>query len=155
ALDLGLVPLGSSGAQNHRHILRQLKVAENGFQTTAILGAGDLARYAAATGRVRHQHAVAAGQRQEGGQRSALVAALFLHHLDQHDLGALDDFLNLVVARSDEAATLLFLGGLLFLFLFFFTADGFYTSGLRGGSFNGLCVSGAGLLGVTGVSDGL
>ena len=39
---------------------------------------------------VRHQHAIAAGQRQIGGQRRALVAALLLGDLDQHDLPALD-----------------------------------------------------------------
>ena len=52
---------------------------------------------AAAAGGVGHQHAIAAGERQVGGERGALVAALFLDHLHQHDLPALDDFLDLVV----------------------------------------------------------
>ncbi len=47
---------------------------------------------------VGHQHRIAAGERQVGGQRRALVAALLLDDLDQQDLAALDDFLDLVVA---------------------------------------------------------
>ncbi len=66
----------------------------------------DLARDAAATAGVRHQHAIAAGEREIGRQRRAFVAALFLHHLHQHDLAAADDFLDLVAARQDAAAAL-------------------------------------------------
>ena len=47
---------------------------------------------------VGHQHRIAAGERQIGGQRRALVAALFLDDLHQQDLAALDDFLDLVLA---------------------------------------------------------
>ena len=64
---------------------------------------GDLAADAAAARGVGHQHRIAAGQRQIGGQRRALVAALFLDHLHQHDLAALDDFLDLVLARGSAA----------------------------------------------------
>ncbi len=49
---------------------------------------------------VRHQHAIAAGQRQIGGQRRALVAALFLDDLDEEHLAALDDILDLVAATK-------------------------------------------------------
>ena len=66
--------------------------------------AGDLARHAAAAAGVRHQHAIAPGERQVGGQRRALVAALFLGDLHQHDLPALDDLLDLVVPRSAASA---------------------------------------------------
>ena len=52
---------------------------------------------------VRHQDAVAAGERQIGGERRALVAALLLDHLDQHDLAALDDLLDLVAAQQPRA----------------------------------------------------
>src|SRR5690606_3087440 len=45
-----------------------------------------------------------AGERQIGRQRRALVAALFLDHLHQHDLPALDDFLDLVVAAKQAPA---------------------------------------------------
>src|SRR3546814_8781935 len=64
-----------------------------------------LAADAAAARRVRQQHAIAAGQRQIGGQRRALVAALFLDDLHQHDLPALDDFLDLVAAEHVGAPT--------------------------------------------------
>ena len=62
-----------------------------------------LRRNAAAARRVRHQHGVASGQRQIGRERRALVAALFLDDLDQDDLAALDDFLDLVAARAPAA----------------------------------------------------
>src|SRR6185312_10107460 len=67
---------------------------------------GDLAGNAAATAGVGHQHAVAAGQRQVGGERRALVAALFLDDLNQQDLPALDDFLDLVAAQRARTAAL-------------------------------------------------
>jgi hypothetical protein len=54
--------------------------------------------------RVRHQHAVAAGEAEVGGQRGALVAALFLDDLDQQDLAALDYVLDLVAAAERLAA---------------------------------------------------
>ena len=65
---------------------------------------GDLAADAAAAGGVGHQHGIAAGQRQIGRQRRALVAALFLDDLHQHHLAALDDFLDLVLAARAEGA---------------------------------------------------
>jgi hypothetical protein len=58
---------------------------------------GDLARDPAATRGVGHQHRIAAGQRQICCQRRALVAALFLDHLHEKYLAALDDFLNAVL----------------------------------------------------------
>ena len=69
------------------------------LQALAVVDAGDAARDAAAAVGVRHQHAIAAGQRQIGGEGGALVAALFLGHLHQQDLPALDDFLDLVAAQ--------------------------------------------------------
>lgn len=58
----------------------------------------------AAAGGIGHQHRIAAGQRQVGGQRGALVAAFFLDHLNQHHLATLDDFLDLVLAARTEGA---------------------------------------------------
>ncbi len=49
---------------------------------------------------IGHQHGVAAGQRQIGGERRALAAALFLDDLHQDDLAALDDLLDLVGAHA-------------------------------------------------------
>ena len=57
----------------------------------------------AAMRRVGHEHAIAARQRQIGGQRRTLVAALFLHNLDQQHLAALDDVLDLVTATQGHA----------------------------------------------------
>src|SRR5690606_14468916 len=47
---------------------------------------------------------IAAGKREIGRQRRALVAALFLDNLNQHDLAALDDLLDLVVPAQMAAA---------------------------------------------------
>ena len=74
------------------------------LQPLAVLGVGDLAGNAAAARRVGHQHRIAAGERQVGGQRGALVAAFFLDDLHQQDLPALDDFLDLVLAAHRLAA---------------------------------------------------
>ncbi len=52
---------------------------------------------------VGHQHAIAAGKAQIGGQRRALVAALFLDDLDQQHLAALDHVLDLVAAAQGLA----------------------------------------------------
>ena len=79
------------------------------FRRLRSCGVGDLAGNAAAARRVGHQHRIAAGQRQIGGQRRALVAALFLDDLHQQDLPALDDFLDLVVAAHRLAAAADFL----------------------------------------------
>ena len=59
--------------------------------------AGDLAADAAAARGVGHQHRIAAGEREIGGERRALGAALLLDDLHQHHLPALDHLLNLVL----------------------------------------------------------
>src|SRR3546814_6036323 len=68
----------------------------------------NLAADPAAVHRVRHQHAIAAGERQIGGKRGALVAAFFLDDLDQHHLAATDDVLNLVAAAQRHAVFTVF-----------------------------------------------
>src|SRR5690606_33494641 len=85
-----------------------------GLEPLAVGGLGDLAGNAAALAGVGHQHAVAAGQRQPGGQGRALAAALVLDDLDQHDLTALDDVLDLVTAHQ-AALEALFLGHAAFM----------------------------------------
>jgi len=47
--------------------------------------------------RVRHQNRITACEREIGGQRCALVAALFFGNLHQQDLPALDDFLDTIL----------------------------------------------------------
>ena len=74
------------------------------FSRLRSTGVGDLAGNAAAARRVRHQHRIAAGERQVGGERRALVAALLLDDLHEQHLAALDHFLDLVLARARLAA---------------------------------------------------
>ena len=103
ALDLGLAAFLDCGAQDDRHAFGDIQVFEDRFQPFAILGVVDPARDAAAPVRVGHEHAVASGQRHISGQRRAFSAALLLCDLDQQDLAAFDDLLNLVVARQIKA----------------------------------------------------
>src|SRR6202045_4847727 len=88
------------------------------LQARAVLRGCDLAADAAAARGVGHQYRVAAGERQVGGQRGALVAAFFLDDLHQHHLAALDDFLDLVLTARTE-------GALRHLFQHVVAADGF------------------------------
>ena len=73
----------ASGADDHTHLVRDGQRIHGLLESHAIV-ALDPARHAARGGRVRHQHHVAAGQRNERGQGRALVAAFFLVHL-HHD----------------------------------------------------------------------
>ncbi len=100
ALDLRLGALGARGADDQARAFRYVELGRDLLELLAVCRLGDLAGDPAAARGVRHQHAVAARQRQVGRQRGALVAALFLDHLDQHDLPDLDDFLDLVAART-------------------------------------------------------
>ena len=102
ALDFGLGAGGAGGAQDDAHALGHVEILHHFLQPRAVLGGGDLAADAAAARGIGHQHRVAAGERQIGRQRRALVAALFLDDLDQHHLAALDDFLDLVLAARPE-----------------------------------------------------
>ena len=98
APDFGQRALRASGADNQTHAVRHIQLSDNGFQFFAICRIVNFAGDAAAARRVGHQHAIASGQRQIGGQRSAFIAALFFQHLHENDLAALDNFLNFVFA---------------------------------------------------------
>ena len=100
ALDLLLGACRARRADDEPHALRHLELGRDRLQALAVLRVGDLARDAAAARGVGHQHRVAAGERQVGGERGALVAALLLDDLHQDDLAALDDLLDLVAART-------------------------------------------------------
>ena len=100
ALDLALGAVGAGGAQDDAHALRHFELGGDRLQALAVERRGDLARDAAAARRVRHQHRIAAGEREIGGERRALVAALLLDDLHQQHLPALDHFLDLVLARA-------------------------------------------------------
>ena len=100
ALDLLLGARGAGGADDEPHALRHLELLGDGLEALAVLRLGDLAGDAAAAAGVGHQHGVAAGQRQVGGERRALAAALLLDDLHQDDLAALDHLLDLVGAHA-------------------------------------------------------
>ena len=72
------------------------------LQLAAVIGLDDLATDATAARCVGHEHAVSPRQRQVGGERRALVAALLLDDLHQHDLPALDHLLDLVAAQQSS-----------------------------------------------------
>ncbi len=80
-LQLFGAPADARGARDDAHALRHVEPADGVAQLVALL-ALDAARHAAAARIVRHQHEVAAGERNVGRERRALVAALVLVDLD-------------------------------------------------------------------------
>jgi hypothetical protein len=86
------------------HALRHFQALHHALEALAVCDGGDLAAEMPPPRAVLGiRTPIAAGQRQVGGQRRALVAALFLDDLDQHDLPAADHFLNLVLAHQPAA----------------------------------------------------
>ena len=106
AFDFGLGAAGAGGAQDHAHARRRLQFLRDVFQACPIFRGGDLARNAAAARGIGHQHRIASGEREIGGKRCAFGSALFLDHLHQHHLAALDHLLNLVLAAEARHALL-------------------------------------------------
>ena len=98
ALDLDLGAASTGGAQDHAHAFRHFEFGGGFAQSRPIVRIGDLAADAAAARGIRHQHRVASGERKVRRQRRAFGAALFLDHLHQHHLPALDHFLDFVLA---------------------------------------------------------
>ncbi len=94
------------GAGDHAHAVRNLQLRHGLAQFLALV-ALDAARDAAAARVVRHQHQVAAGQRDEGGQGGALVAALFLLDLDDQLLAFAQGILDARGAHVDAFAEVL------------------------------------------------
>jgi hypothetical protein len=92
-LQLGRGAADAGGAGDQAHALGVFELVEVFLQLLAIL-ALDPARDAAAARVVRHQHQVAAGQRDEGREGGALVAALFLLDLNQEVVAVPDRVLN-------------------------------------------------------------
>ena len=95
---------GAGGAQNNAHALGHLQLGGDFLEALAVVVVGDLAGNAAAARGVGHQHRIAASQRQISRERSAFVAALFLHNLHEQNLTAADDFLNLVLLALTNGA---------------------------------------------------
>jgi hypothetical protein len=102
-LQLGRGAADAGGSRDQRHALRVLELVEVLLQLLAVL-ALDPARDAAAARVVRHQHEVAAGQRDERRQRRPLVAALFLLDLDQQRVAVADRVLDAGTADVDALA---------------------------------------------------
>ena len=106
ALELGPRARQAGGTHDGRHAGRDVEVLHDRLEASSVFGVDDLPGDAAAANRVGHQHHVAAGEGQVGGQGRALVAALLLDHLHQHDLALLDDFLDVVAAAEQVTARL-------------------------------------------------
>ena len=103
ALDLGLGAVRAGGADDQAGALGHHDRGGDLLELLAVGDVGDLAADAAAACGVGHQHAVAAGEAEVGRERGALVAALLLHDLHQHDLAHLHHFLDLVAALAGFA----------------------------------------------------
>ena len=114
APDFGPGPLAARRADDQACAFRHVQFGRDVLELLAVGDVGDLAADAAAARGVGHQDAIASRQRQIGGQRGALVAALLLDDLDQHDLPDLDHFLDLVAARTGLFLDADFLGHVLF-----------------------------------------
>ena len=95
----------AGGARDHAHAVRHLELVDRVAQLVAVL-ALDAARDAAAARIVRHQHQIAAGQRDVGRQRRALVAALVLVDLDDEFLAFLELILDAAAAAVAVAQVL-------------------------------------------------
>ena len=85
------VAADAGGADDHAHVVGDLQLVHRFLERGAVV-ALDAARDAAGGRRVRHQHHVAAGQRDERGQGRALVAAFFLVDLDDDFLAFAQEF---------------------------------------------------------------
>ena len=106
-LQLFGIAADAGGADDHAHVVGDVQLVQRFLQRGAVFTL-DATRHAASGGRVRHQHHVAAGQRDERGQGGALVATLFLVDLDNHFLAFTQQFadagLVVVHARGEVIA---------------------------------------------------
>ena len=87
------VAADAGGADDHAHVVGDRECVHRLLELGAVVTL-DPARDTAGAWRVRHQHHVAAGQRDESGQRSTLVATLLLVDLDDHFLAFAQEFLH-------------------------------------------------------------
>ncbi len=90
----------AGGARDDAHAGGQLELVHRLAQFLPVF-AFDAARDPAAAGIVRHQHQVAAGQRDKGRQRRPLVAAFLLLDLDDHFVAVADRFVDAGAADVD------------------------------------------------------
>ena len=99
-LQLFGIAADAGGADDDAHVGRDVELIHRRFQRLAII-AFDAPRYPASGGAVGHQHHVAAGQRDECGQRRALVAAFFLVDLHHHFLTFAQQFADRCLVGID------------------------------------------------------
>ena len=97
-LQLFRVAPDASGADDHAHVVGDVELVQRFLQGGAVITL-DAARDAAGARAVRHQDEIAAGERNERGQRRAFVAALFLVHLHDHFLTFAQEFLDRGLVR--------------------------------------------------------
>ncbi|MND63711.1 hypothetical protein D3C77_202760 [compost metagenome] len=83
----------TGGTHDEAHAVRHGQSAQGFFQLGPLVTL-DTTGNAASTGVVRHQHQVAAGQTDEGGEGRTLGATLFLVNLDDHFLAFADHFFD-------------------------------------------------------------
>ena len=102
-LQFGRVAADAGRAGDEAHALRVLQLVHDLLQFLAFI-ALDAARDAAAARIVGHEHQVAAGQGDEGGEGRPLVAALVLFDLNQEFLALSHGFLDGGLARTDPFA---------------------------------------------------
>ena len=88
----------AGSTQDNPHALGDIQTA-HGLARLGTVIAFDLARYATGTGVVGHQHQITTGEADERGQGRALIAALFLFHLN-------DQLLADIQFVLDAAATI-------------------------------------------------
>ncbi len=105
-LQLGGASANAGGARNDGHTVGVFQLVHVFFQLGAVF-ALDAARYTAAAWVVGHQHHVATGQRDEGGQGCALVAALFFFNLDQQLLAFFDHVVDARLAGRNARGKVL------------------------------------------------
>ena len=99
-LELFPAAADAGGAGDQAHALRNLQLVHDFAQFLTIF-AFDPARNAAAARVVRHEHQIAAGEGNEGGERRALVAALVFFDLNDQLLADLQGILDACAAGID------------------------------------------------------
>ncbi len=90
-LQLFRIAADAGGTDDHAHVVGDVQLVQGVLQGGPVF-ALDATGDTAGAGRVRHQHHVTAGQRDERGQGGALVATLFLVDLDNDLLAFLQQF---------------------------------------------------------------
>src|SRR5690606_17379398 len=93
----------AGGTHDQAHVGRGVQAVQRFAQFVALL-ALNAAGNAAGAGGVGHQHQIAAGQADEGGQGRALVATLFLFNLDNDFLAFLRHVLDVDATASGGLA---------------------------------------------------